>query len=173
MTDIRTHCLTHLQNDQVQFNYRVAAVIQHEQHILLQGEPESTIWTLPGGSIQLHEASQTALQRELYEELAIQAHVERLLWIAEQFYHDGEQYHHELCMIYAASLPEQPPQHTQLEPIITSSDGSQGAIPLLFRWFALASLDTLPLYPTFLRSSISTLPATPTHIVISDQLATS
>ncbi len=51
------------------FSCRAAAVLLHEGSILLQGEPQATMWTLPGGGIELLEPSDKALKREMQEEL--------------------------------------------------------------------------------------------------------
>jgi ADP-ribose pyrophosphatase YjhB (NUDIX family) len=49
------------------FSCRAAAVLLHQGSILLQGEPQATMWTLPGGGIELLEPSDKALKREMLQ----------------------------------------------------------------------------------------------------------
>src|SRR6266700_265620 len=84
----------------IQCRNRVAAVFLHEEHLLLQGEPQGTFWILPGGAIEPLESSQEALRREMGEELDIDIQVERLLWITEEFFIADDFPNHQLGFYY-------------------------------------------------------------------------
>jgi hypothetical protein len=48
-------------------------------------------------------------------------------------------------------------------------EGREGDdLRLIFRWFPVAELTQVPLYPTFLRDALADLPASPCHIVHRD-----
>lgn len=57
----------------------VAAVIEQDQGILVcqrkQGSSHSLKWEFPGGKVELGETMEAALQRELREELRIEANI--------------------------------------------------------------------------------------------------
>lgn len=43
--------MTHYEKSNLSFRCRTAGVIIHDRAIFLQGEPQGTFWTLPGGGI--------------------------------------------------------------------------------------------------------------------------
>lgn len=149
--------MTRFQSGNVNFGCRVAAVILHKNHVLLQGEPEGTYWTLPGGGIEMLEPTQIALQREMWEELHIRIHIDRLLWFVEQFFEDGGHQHHELALLFYV-MPVDAPHLFNLEHTFHAQDGKN---TILFRWFPLEDLQSITLYPSFLAQDLRNLPQTP------------
>ena len=149
------------------FSYRVAGVILHEQHVLLQGEPQGTSWTLPGGTVELLESSHTALKRELREELGIDIRIERQLWLVEQFFATSGKSNHELGLYFLVT-PLQADHLYTLDSIFQGVDGIQGEIAIIFRWFKLHDLPKITLYPRFLPTALHLLPTLPEHIVLRD-----
>ncbi|MCD6580603.1 MAG: (deoxy)nucleoside triphosphate pyrophosphohydrolase [Desulfuromusa sp.] len=71
-----------------------AAVIQHQNKILLTLRPEDKrlggYWEFPGGKIEAGESPQTALERELREELDIEIVVGSLLETVHHSYEWGK-----------------------------------------------------------------------------------
>ena len=53
------------------FNYRVAAVIIVEGHVLICDEDDDGYCMLPGGRVELGEASRRSLEREIDEEIGL------------------------------------------------------------------------------------------------------
>lgn len=47
------------------FNYRVAAVIVKDGHVLIHRQGTDSYWALPGGRVEFMEDSQTSTIREL------------------------------------------------------------------------------------------------------------
>lgn len=146
---------------------RTAAVFLYQDHLLLQGEPEGTFWTLPGGRIKSLESSREALLREMREELDTDIQIERLLWISEEFFMNGDIAQHQFGFYYLATLPAHS-SLSKLERIFTAveDDGT----PILFRWFPLDQLPAITLYPTFLTTSVRNLPDHIQHIIVRDNL---
>lgn len=68
----------------------VAAVIRREGKVLLGKRPEETTlagcWEFPGGKIELGEAPEVALARELREELGIEAQIGELKLVSTHDY---------------------------------------------------------------------------------------
>ncbi len=77
------------------FTYRVAAAVVHEGRVLLNREEADSFWFLPGGRCEAMEPSSVALLREMREELGETVTIERLLWVAENFFTDARGPHHE------------------------------------------------------------------------------
>ncbi len=144
------------------FVYRVVGIALHRGRVLLHQVEGWDFWSLPGGRGEFLEASADTLRREMREELGCTVQVERLVWVAENFFEDDGRSFHELGFYYQMALPPDSP--------LCQSDGPFArreltGEPLIFRWFPLAEVGRLPLYPTFLRSGLQALPKAITHIV--------
>ena len=61
------------------FNCRVCAVFLHDRKLLVIGGQHPPYYYLPGGRVQLHETMETAVLREVREELGIEAKLLRPL----------------------------------------------------------------------------------------------
>ena len=102
----------------------------------------------------------TTAERELQEELGVNAKAERLVWIIENFFHDGRRAVHEVGMYFLMSLPPGDPLFSRTGEFV-SEEGPQ----LSFGWHALAGLPELEVYPEFIRQALSDLPPQPVHII--------
>lgn len=139
------------------FNYRVAGIALRDNHVLLNRLNRH--WFLPGGRVEMGETSIEALQREMQEELEVEASVGRLLWVAESFFDGVEaKNYHELCFYYAMTLVPDAPIVYATEPLVIA-DGST------FQWFSLAELDAITLYPPFLVEGLRKLPEQTVHVL--------
>ncbi len=160
--------------DDVQFNFRAAAVIIDDGYVLLHRASYEPFWALPGGRVEASEPSAVTVARELTEELgpACDAQVGRLLWVVENFYGDEDAPFHELGMYYLVTLGAASAYLAKDR----AYDGIEDALPqheneyirLIFQWFPLDALADLPLYPTFLRERLAALPATTELVVHTD-----
>jgi ADP-ribose pyrophosphatase YjhB (NUDIX family) len=149
-----------IDNEHGKFSLRVAGILLHNEHVLLH-QLEGTIhWSLPGGRLELLEDSRTALARELREELGVESVVGDLLWVVENFFTEAPRAH-ELALYYRATLPNDSP-YIAGNPSFTRMDGSD---QLLFQWFPLDGLDSVALFPSFLRAGLRDLPDGTTHLI--------
>ncbi|QQR39716.1 NUDIX hydrolase [Devosia rhizoryzae] len=148
--------------DGTRFNYRVAAVIIAEGHVLVCREDDDHYCMLPGGRVELGEDSRLSLVREIEEELALPAEVGQMLATSESFYErEGEQFH-ELGFFYRVTLPGQGPDGRS--PWLKRRDEGHD---LQFHWISLegAELETFNLVPRFLPALLRDLPSGHIHIV--------
>jgi ADP-ribose pyrophosphatase YjhB (NUDIX family) len=151
--------------DNTRFTYRVVGVAIDDGRVLLQQAKMDNFWYLPGGRAELLEPATTTLCREMCEELGIDVEVGRLLWIVENFFRYAELDHHELALYFSMEPPKDWPQLRSKEPF----DAQEGHLRIKCQWFPLTELETVPLYPTFLRQALQALPAAPQHVVHTDQ----
>ena len=88
------------------FGARVGAIIYNEEQtkILLEKQREDR-YMFPGGRIDLYEDSQTAIQRELQEELNITPSF-HLRYIVELFLQSPETKYHEIGFYFTTSILE-------------------------------------------------------------------
>ena len=144
------------------FNYRVVGVAIHDNSVLLHRVDSDPFWTLPGGRAEHGETAEQTIAREMLEELETQVHVERLLWVVENFFeYDGLSYH-ELALYFLIRFP---PGTAHLH--TDAFDRIDAGVTFRFRWFPVRrqELETLTLFPTFLARGLTDLPQSAVHIV--------
>ena len=91
------------------FNYRTAAIAIRDGHVLVCREDNDDYVMLPGGRVEMGEASDVALAREVAEELQSTAVIQRLVFTAENFFeHEGLSVH-EIGTYYLIGLPPEFP----------------------------------------------------------------
>lgn len=148
------------------FQMRIAGLAFRDHHLLVHRATHETIWTLPGGGAEIGETSVETLQREMQEELGVDAVIDRLLWSVENFFrYEGRDWH-ELGLYYLMHLPDSFPFIPE-EIVHRVIDGDNA---LEFKWVPATSerLRALDLPPYFLAEQIETLPHTPRHLVWHD-----
>lgn len=146
------------------FTVRVAGVCVRDDHVLLQTEEQMDFWVLPGGRCELGERTADTVQREMREETGLEVAVGNLLWVMENFFTGEDKAFHEIAFYYQMTLPETVPSpHAQPE-----FTGAEGDKVLLFRWFPLAEVEGLRLFPAYFRQALRELPTFPVHVVHHD-----
>ncbi|PZW27482.1 ADP-ribose pyrophosphatase YjhB (NUDIX family) [Thermosporothrix hazakensis] len=145
------------------FHCRVGGVALHNGRVLLNRFEDADFWFLPGGRAEFDETSHESLIREMREELNEQASIERLLWIAENFFQDGERTFQELGLYFLISFPSSSSVYQQ-EAFL----GYEKDVHLIYRWFPLDQVPALNLKPDFLRKTLLELPEAPVHLIVRD-----
>jgi 8-oxo-dGTP pyrophosphatase MutT (NUDIX family) len=150
-----------IKSKHARFTVRVAGVCLRDDYVLLHTGEGTDFWALPGGRCEMGEPTAETLRREMAEETGLQVAVGDLLWVMENFYTDEGKSFHEIGFYYRMELPADvsPPD---IQPEFT---GMEGAHFLLFRWFPLAEVEHLRLYPTYFRQALLDLPRTTRHVV--------
>jgi ADP-ribose pyrophosphatase YjhB (NUDIX family) len=145
------------------FNYRVAAIIVQREQVLLVRLAGEDFWFLPGGRVEQGESAADALRRELREELDVAITVERLLWVAESFFSLGGRTFHEIALYFLVMMPRSTPL-LQTGATFYGPEGNQQT----FRWYPVATLKEVTLYPAFLRKGLGAIPEHTVHVVERD-----
>ncbi|GHO59243.1 NUDIX hydrolase [Ktedonobacter robiniae] len=154
MTDIVFH------EGQNWFNFRVAAVILSQDHLLVQHVEGFNFCFLPGGRVQLMESMEQALQRELREEFEVTLPRTRLLWTVENFFPTPLGRYHEICGYFLC-------EGFQIDqPFPLDVSWTQGKST--YYWTPLDSLPALPLVPSFLQEAVKALPAYAIHLSLNE-----
>ncbi|MEL7011192.1 MAG: NUDIX hydrolase [Cyanobacteria bacterium J06629_2] len=163
MNDKRT--MITFDRDRECFNYRVAGIAINNNRVLLHTTEKDNFWSFPGGRVEMGEASERALIRELKEELNENIEVIRLLWMVENFFVYAQKNYHEICFYYLMQFPERSPY------LGKNASFSGVENDLEFQWFATEAhvLAKLPLLPSFLQNSLGNLPVSVQHLVHRDR----
>ena len=137
------------------FNYRVCAIIIWNEKILAMRDNRSPYYYLPGGRVQMREAAETAVLREVREELGVTAEIVRPLWLNQAFFTedvDGLNYH-ELCIYFLMDISQ-----TDLLGRGEHFTTREGTRTHHFEWLPFTSLRDAYFYPLFLKKEIFDLP---------------
>lgn len=137
------------------FNYRVCAMILQEGKILAMKDQVSPYYYLPGGRVQLHEAADDAVLREVREELGVDARIVRPLWLNQGFFQEdvtGERFH-EVCLYYLMDISE-----TDILSRGETFTCREGSRTHTYTWLPFESLEGAYFYPKFLKKKIFHLP---------------
>lgn len=145
--------MIHFRQGQSRFNFRSAAIIIDEGHILLHTSKNDDFWSLPGGRVEFFEHSDDTLVREIEEETGLKAVVQRHLWYIENFFeYDGNKYHEiSNCFLMNLDTPQAIPKDKEFSGVEEDS-------PLIFKWFPIEDAKQLTIYPEFLKERLSDLP---------------
>lgn len=137
------------------FNYRVCGMILHDGKILAMKDQVSPYYYLPGGRVQLHEAADDAVLREVREELGVEARIVRPLWLNQGFFKEdvtGERFH-EVCLYYLIDVSE-----TDILSRGETFACREGSRTHQYTWLPFERLEGEYFYPHFLKKKIFHLP---------------
>lgn len=93
-TNVRIH------GEEAEFTLRAAALIVHEQHLLVVYNTRLNCYYTVGGGVRPMEDTACAAQREVLEETGVPLRAQRLAYVQERFYEHGGRAHHEVVFFY-------------------------------------------------------------------------
>jgi ADP-ribose pyrophosphatase YjhB (NUDIX family) len=148
------------------FSFRVAGVILHNDHLLVQRSVNETYWALPGGRAEIGESSEQTIIREMREEIGREVSIKRLLFTVENFFRFDDYRAHELGFYYLLKLDRPLAFHT--EDIIHRV--VDGPTEVEFRWVpaTAAAFQSFDIRPAFLGSYMSRLPERVEHLIVDE-----
>ncbi|GMQ57274.1 NUDIX hydrolase [Vallitalea sediminicola] len=147
--------------DNNRFNFRIAGVAIYNNKLLLHRLEKDDFWALPGGRNEFHEFSEDTLIREMQEELNEEIKVERLLWVAEDFFEYDDKKYHELSFYYMMNFINEGSDIFDEEEFFRM----EGDTKIIFRWYDLDDLSNIELYPTFIKEKVVNLSNHIEHIM--------
>ena len=128
-------------SNQTVFGVRATALIVKDNRLLVV-EDEDGFYTI-GGAIQVNEATEEAVVREVKEELGVASRAGQLAFIVENRFEQAGIYYHNIEFHYFVDLLEDAP--------LTMQEGTKS---LPCRWLALEALSTVDLKPAFLKTAL-------------------
>lgn len=164
------------EKDNYVFSYRVAGVAVHDNKVLIHRSIIDDFWSLPGGRCEFLEVSKDALIREMKEELGVEIKIIRPLYFVENFFnYEGKDFH-EISIFYLIELPLDSKLLSK-DDIFYGKESELGfendklygkELELIFKWVNINDVETLRLYPLFLRRSLKNISQYPEHIINRD-----
>lgn len=151
MTNPNNNNISYERNNN-KFNFRVAGIVMDAGRVLLHKAGQDDFWNLPGGRVEMNEATEAAIVREMMEELGIHVEVQRLAFVNEDFFDYNGLMFHEIGFYYIIALPEAHKLYSEIEVKGLEDNGK-----LTFRWFSLDELEHMEVYPVFLKKKLHNL----------------
>ena len=129
---------------ETKFNYRAGLLIEKDDKVLVECNPDLDFVTLPGGKVHTLESSVNALKRELSEEMNIKLDINKLEMkaVIENFFEmDGKKYH-ELYFLYKLNVMD-----NTFDNVSKNRDSKAN----YYKWVNKDELDKVNLLPVVLR----------------------
>ena len=136
---------------ELRFQFRAAAIIEHDGAILLHRAGHEDFWTLPGGRVEAGESAQHTVAREFFEELGEALVVGELAVVVENFFTYNAEHYHELGFFFRASLAN----GSRLRRGPGPWRGIEPDVALIFQWFDRDAIGSLKVQPAFLQSVLT------------------
>jgi 8-oxo-dGTP diphosphatase len=118
----------------------VRAIVVKGKNLLVCRIKEANYYFLPGGHVEFGEHVETALRRELREELGLRVRSAKHIGVVHNTFMDGKTMVHEMNFVFAV----RPDRHRDR--------GLEGHLE--FSWIPLAQLSTVRVYPTRIKRAL-------------------
>ena len=140
--------------DHIRFTNRIVGVAFDRDRVLLHRTDDMNFWALPGGRAELLEPSPQTLVREMQEEIGVEVQVDRLLWVAENFFDYGPRSVSRDRLLF----PDAPAARFAAARSNRRLSGRKATCAFTLNGIPVATLERSDLYPTFLRTGLKNLP---------------
>ena len=139
------------------FNYRVGAIILNKTKLLMAYNRSYDQYYTVGGRVKLHETSEEAVIREIYEETGVKAEIDRLGFVQENFFKIDNAPYHELSFFYYIKPFD--PTLINFDSIKCDGDAEE------LRWVDINNLPDAEFYPDFFKTELLSPSYTIKHFI--------
>ena len=123
-------------------NIRAAVVIIHNNKILVHRNTKSDHYALLGGRVEIGEASEETVKREVLEETGKKIEITGYVSTIENFFEMKGSKYHEILFVYKAEFVDEQDRH--IEETIKNVEGKEY---LQYEWLDLDKIDEYLLQP--------------------------
>jgi len=141
-------------------NFRSAGVLIKNNKILVQRDIDGSVYALPGGHVKIGESSIAALIREYKEETGATIICDRLIWIEECFWEWNKKMTNTVAFYYLIHLCDDTDIPDNGE-FVSQKDNCN----VVLGWIPLDKLNSLTIYPSFLKEKIFSIGDSTEHFV--------
>lgn len=119
-------------------------------------------FALPGGSVEFGESSVEAIEREMNEELGATVKVDRLVWVAENFFKYQDKECHEIGLYYLTEFTNDSKKFYNLDKFdgVEFEFNQDQQFKLHFEWVPIGNLKNFEIKPAFLKIGLLDIPNT-------------
>ncbi len=149
--------------DNKRFRLRAAAIIIEENHVLFATNDSENYYYSIGGAVEIGESAESAVLREVAEEVGIYYEIDRLAFVQENFFKrkDGMLSGlacHEITFFFLMK-----PKGKRVE-ITKESKTFNGEITERMEWLPIEKLREYEAYPAFFADKLNNIKPYPEHI---------
>ena len=127
-------------------NVRGAALINHNNKILVHKNINSDHYALLGGRVEIGEDSETTVKREIQEELGKEIDIVGYVSTVENFFEMKGSKYHEIMFVYKAEFINEEDKLIQ-----NTIKNIEGKDYLQYEWLDLDKIDTYNLNPAMMK----------------------
>ena len=128
--------------DEFKLNVRAAAVIIHNNKVLVHRNVNHDHYCLPGGRVKIGESSDNTVKRELKEELGKEIEILNYIATIENFFILDNKKYHEIFFIHKAEFVND--EDKKIEYIMYNMEGKEY---LRYEWLDLEKIDEYNILP--------------------------
>ena len=143
-------------------NVRAAAVIIHDNKVLVHRNKNKNHCALVGGRVELGEDSTTTIKRELKEEIGKEIEIIGYVSTVENFFEMKGKKYHEIEFVYLAEFKDE--KDKLLQETIKNIEGKDY---LQYEWIEISNLDKVSLLPKKMQSVLKE-GKFPVHVINQD-----
>ena len=142
-----------IKDEENRFGVRVAAIIYNKDSskVFLQRQGDHDFYMFPGGRLEINEEAETAIKRELKEELSIEEEV-YLKYISENFIKFPGKKYHEIGFYFIVQIDEEKYNYLSGQEYDSMDEESDGKSK--FRWISKEELDSISLMPENMKDKL-------------------
>ena len=123
--------------------------------VFLQQQVEHDFYMFPGGRLEINEQAETAIVRELNEELGIKDELITLKFISENFILFPKKKYHEIGFYFVTKIDEKKYNYYSNNVYDSLDEENDGKSK--FRWVSIDELDNISIVPNYMKNIISNM----------------
>ena len=135
--------------DDYRLNVRAAALIIHNNKLLVHKNINEDFYAVLGGRIQIGENSQETLKREILEEMGKEIEIKGYAATIENFFTLNGKDNHEYMFVYNAEFKDENDKK-----ILETIDNIEGNDYLHYEWLDLDKIDSYNLLPSIMKDAL-------------------
>lgn len=130
------------------FKFRVCGILEHNNKYLAVNMNDNGFYCLPGGHVELGEDTDTAVLREMQEELGYQVKIKRMVAFSQNFFEGKGKKFHEIGVYYIVNAVDEKQVNTN---DYIREELDKGVVQHLeFKWFTKQELKQIDFRPKFI-----------------------
>lgn len=130
------------------FKFRVCGILEHNNKYLAVNMNDNGFYCLPGGHVELGEDTDTAVLREMQEELGYQVKIKRMVAFSQNFFEGKGKKFHEIGVYYIVNAVDEKQVNTN---DYIREELDKGKVQHLeFKWFTKQELKQIDFRPKFI-----------------------
>lgn len=152
-----------IKSDEGNFKFRVSGLVLHNDRVLTVNINDNGFYCLPGGHVHLGEDTDTAMRREIYEEIGVKAKDVKLMSVIESFFLNKQNKTiHEIGFYYIIT-PEDLGDKVNDFSLIENDEGELKNLE--FKWIGLDEMIEANFRPSILKEKLKNRDFSFTHII--------